>query len=161
MEDDFEQSSRWSMGDLLARASEDVGSGGRRRRPRRAPIIDAAAEKRNEPASQRTLSMDAIARAIDHGTAAELWQRYKSGERGFIDRSIYTLDGRATFDEIRQRYSRNPEFRDTVNRYLTDFERLLKEAEKREPGGRLVQNYLTSETGRVYLLLAHASGRLA
>ena len=27
--------------------------------------------------------------------------------------------------------------------------------------GRFVQNYLTSETGRVYLMLAHASGRLS
>ncbi|MGI9385898.1 MAG: hypothetical protein ACR2OX_00570 [Methyloligellaceae bacterium] len=160
MDDDFEQSSRWSMGDLLARASEDDAPRPATSRARRTAPIEDGADEPQQNATATTLSMDAIAQAIDHSTATVLWQRYKRGERGFIDRSIYTLDGRATFDEIRQRYDRNPEFRETVTRYLSDFERLLKEAEKREPGGRLVQNYLTSETGRVYLLLAHASGRL-
>ena len=37
---------------------------------------------------------------------------------------------------------------------------LLGEAEASDPDGRMLQNYLTSESGRVYLLLAHASGRL-
>ena len=48
----------------------------------------------------------------------------------------------------------------TVDRYIGDFERLLGEAEASDPDGRMLQNYLVSETGRVYLLLAHASGRL-
>jgi hypothetical protein len=43
---------------------------------------------------------------------------------------------------------------------MGDFERLLGEAEQADPDGRMMQTYLTSETGRVYLLLAHASGRL-
>ena len=48
----------------------------------------------------------------------------------------------------------------TVDRYIGDFERLLGDAEASDPDGRMLQNYLTSELGRVYLLLAHASGRL-
>ncbi|GBF28220.1 hypothetical protein MnTg02_03284 [bacterium MnTg02] len=158
-DDEADQSSRWSMGDLLARASEGDGSRRAASRPQRRPAGSGRAQTRKS-LTQKSLSMDAIARAIDHNKAAELWQRYKSGERGFIDRNVYTHDGRTTFDEIHQRYDRNPDFRDTVDRYLSDFEHLLKEAEKREPDGQLVQNYLTSETGRVYLLLAHASGRL-
>ena len=101
-----------------------------------------------------------IAKAIDQKTASEIWQRYQNGERGIFDRSLYSHEGQVAFDEIQRRYQNDPDFRQTVLRYLGDFERLLSEATKRDPGGSLILNYLVSETGRVYLLLAHASGRL-
>jgi hypothetical protein len=106
------------------------------------------------------LRLDEIARAIDHRTAAEVWQRFRAGERGVLGRHLYSLDGQATFDEISRRYDRDQDFRATVDRYIGDFERLLNEAEQNDPEGRMLQNYMTSETGRVYLLLGHASGRL-
>ena len=37
----------------------------------------------------------------------------------------------------------------TVDRYIGDFERLLREAEQTDPEGRKLRNYMTSETGRV------------
>ena len=43
---------------------------------------------------------------------------------------------------------------------LVDFERLLVEAEQKDPSGRTAQSYIVSDSGRVYLFLAHASGRL-
>jgi hypothetical protein len=104
------------------------------------------------------LRLDEIARAIDHRTAAEVWQRFRAGERGVLGRHLYSLDGQATFDEISRRYERDGDFRATVDRYIADFERLLRDAEQSDPS--VVQNYMISETGRVYLLLAHASGRL-
>ena len=106
------------------------------------------------------LRLDEIARAIDYRTAADVWQRFRAGERGVLGRHIYTVEGQATFDEIARRYEREPDFRMTVDRYIGDFERLLGDAEASDPDGRMLQNYLTSESGRVYLLLAHASGRL-
>jgi hypothetical protein len=106
------------------------------------------------------LRLDELARAIDQRTASEVWYRFRSGDRGALGRHIYSLDGQATFDEISRRYDRDPDFRSTVDRYIGDFERLLGEAEASDPEGRMLQNYLVSETGRVYLLLAHASGRL-
>ncbi|MGA7456222.1 MAG: hypothetical protein WBW51_02685, partial [Methyloceanibacter sp.] len=106
------------------------------------------------------LRLDEIARAIDYRTASDVWQRFRSGERGVLGRHIYTVEGQATFDEMVRRYDREPDFRMTVDRYIGDFERLLGDAEASDPDGRMLQNYLTSESGRVYLLLAHASGRL-
>jgi hypothetical protein len=47
-----------------------------------------------------------------------------------------------------------------VDRYVAEFERLLDSA---GPGGRDSaegQAYLTSETGKVYTMLAHAAGKL-
>src|SRR5680860_1472391 len=106
------------------------------------------------------LRIDELSRAIENRTAADVWYRMRAGERGVLGRHIYTYEGQATFDEISTRYDRDGEFCNTVDRYIADFERLLSEAEQSDPAGHMLQNYLTSETGRVYLLLAHASGRL-
>jgi hypothetical protein len=146
-------SGQWSVGDLLTRASapdQNFGGAGFVTRP--------AAPAPAQPGGQ--LRLDEIARAIDYRTAAEVWQRFRAGERGVLGRHIYNLEGQATFDEISRRYDREGDFRMTVDRYIGDFERLLGEAEASDPDGRMLQNYLTSESGRVYLLLAHASGRL-
>jgi hypothetical protein len=104
--------------------------------------------------------IDEVARAIDPRTASDVWQRFRMGDPGVLGRHIYTPDGQQTFDEISYRYTSESDFRISVDRYINDFERLLGEAEQSDPSGRVVQNYLTSDQGRVYLLLAHASGRL-
>jgi predicted DNA-binding protein len=146
----------WSVGDLLTRASDaDQGyaAGGQGFGARAATPPPPAA-----PGGQ--LRLDEIARAIDYSTAVDVWQRFRTGERGVLGRHIYSAEGQATFDEVSRRYDREADFRGTVDRYIGDFERLLGEAEASDPEGRMLQNYLTSESGRVYLLLAHASGRL-
>ena len=105
-----------------------------------------------------SLSVD-IARMIDHDAAVELWDRYKRGERNVFTRRLYTLQGQQTFDEIRRKYRRDNEFRETVDRYIDEFERLLGEASKDDRDSMVAKTYLTSETGKVYTMLAHASGR--
>jgi hypothetical protein len=105
-----------------------------------------------------SLSVD-IARMIDHDAAVELWDRYKRGERNVFTRRLYTLQGQQTFDEIRRKYRRDAEFKETVDRYIDEFERLLGEAAKDDRDSMVAKTYLTSETGKVYTMLAHASGR--
>jgi hypothetical protein len=105
-----------------------------------------------------SLSVD-IARMIDHDAAVELWDRYKRGERNVFTRRLYTLQGQQTFDEIRRKYRRDGEFKETVDRYIDEFERLLGEAAKDDRDSMVAKTYLTSETGKVYTMLAHASGR--
>jgi hypothetical protein len=142
----------WSVGDLLTNADAPGY-------PPQRPDPFAPRAPRPQPAGgSQGLCLDEIARAIDHRTAAEVWQRFRAGERGVLGRHLYSIDGQQTFDEISQRYDRDGEFRATVDRYIGDFERLLRDAEQNDPS--VMQNYMTSETGRVYLLLAHASGRL-
>ena len=51
------------------------------------------------------------------------------------------------------------EFRDTVDRYVDEFQRLLADVDRNDRDGSLSRSYLTSETGKVFTLLAHASGR--
>jgi len=126
----------WKLGDLLARASQ--------------------AEETRGP-----LNITAMARALDATTASAIWSRFRSGQRGVMVRSIYTAEGRTTFDEIQRRYRSEPDFRQTVDGYMHDFEQLLRDADHRDPSGHTAQTYIVSDPGRVYLFLAHASGRLA
>ena len=154
------QSDTWSVGDLLARASEPDHST-RAAPPPPPPPPQPAATAYNAPAeSGGELRLNDIAAAIDQNTASNIWQRFRQGERDVFNRQIYTPHGQATFDEISGRYQRDPAFRTTVQRYIADFERLLSDAEHKGQNNQMIHNYLTSETGRVYLMLAHASRRL-
>jgi ABC-type transporter Mla subunit MlaD len=139
----------WSLGDLLARASRDEEGHGQQGGAPRQPASTAF-----------NLDLEAIARALDPATAAAIWQRLRSGQRGVMVRSIYGNEGRAVFDDISHRCRNDGELSRTVSRYLGDFERIVAESDARDPSGRLSHGQLVSDTGRVYLLLAHASGRL-
>ncbi|MGQ0671709.1 MAG: hypothetical protein ACT4N2_02350, partial [Hyphomicrobium sp.] len=106
------------------------------------------------------LNVDIIARALDPATTSAIWSRLKAGQHGIMVRSIYSPEGRAAFDEVSRRVKTDADLARTINRYLADFERIRREAETKDPSGRLVHNHLVSDTGRVYLFLAHASGRI-
>jgi hypothetical protein len=71
-------------------------------------------------------------------------------------RRLYTLQGQSTYDEIRRKYQRDGEFRAAVDRYVADFERLLDDVTR---DGSDAAAYLNGDTGKVYTMLAHASGR--
>ena len=139
------------LGDLLGRASREESE------PAPAPTPDSR-QARRAIESLDSLSVD-IARMIDHDAAAELWERYKRGERNVFTRRLYTMQGQKTFDEIRNRYRSDREFKTTVDRYIAEFERLLNEVSQDERGQATARSYLTSDTGKVYTMLAHAAGR--
>jgi len=100
-----------------------------------------------------------IARMIDHAGAAELWDRYKRGERNVFTHKLYTMQDQRAFEDIRQRYHSDREFMETVDHYIGEFERLLEEVSRDDHGQMMARNYLNSETGRVYTMLAEAAGR--
>jgi hypothetical protein len=143
-----EQREVWSLGDLLARASRDEDQGHNAGPPTQAP-------------TQFNLNVDVIARALEPATTSAIWSRLGAGQRGFMVRSMYSTDGRILFDEISRRLRTDTGLQRTVYRYLEDFDRIRRDSEQRDPSGRLAQTHLVSDTGRVYLFLAHAAGRLS
>jgi hypothetical protein len=135
------------LSELLHRASRPESASPSEERPPRHTIE-----------SLDSLSVD-IARMIDHDAAAELWDRYKRGERNVFTRRLYTMQGQRMFDEVRRKYHNDREFKQTVDRYIGEFERLLEEVARDDRGQVVARTYLTSETGKVYTMLAHAAGR--
>jgi hypothetical protein len=149
--------------DLLNRASreEDELTDESRPAPAPAPVVSRQNDERtprHSIESLDSLSVD-IARMIDHDAAADLWDRYKRGERNVFTRRLYTLQGQKAFDEIRVKYRADREFKQTVDRYIAEFERLLEDVSRDDRGQVVARTYLTSETGKVYTMLAHAAGR--
>jgi hypothetical protein len=158
------------LSELLTRASRDEDAAPPRTEDRQAfaqPRQDerpARGEDRNDRNVRHTIeSLDSlsvdIARMIDHDAAAELWDRYNRGERNVFTRRLYTMQGQKAFEEVRRRYKSDREFRQTVDRYIGEFERLLNEVARDDRGQVVARTYLTSETGKVYTMLAHAAGR--
>jgi hypothetical protein len=149
------------LSDLLTRASQDESATApapTREPPTREPPPDAARPERHSIESLDSIAVD-IARMIDHDAAAELWDRYKRGERNVFTRKLYTMQGQRAFEEIRRKYRAEREFQQTVDRYIAEFERLLDEVSRDDRGQAVARTYLTSETGKVYTILAHAAGR--
>jgi hypothetical protein len=139
---------------LLTRASQEAEPP--QRPPSREPPPDVGGPPGIE--SLDSLAVD-IARMIDHDAAADLWDRYKRGERNVFTRKLYTMQGQKAFDEIRKKYRNDRDFMRTVDRYIAEFERLLDEVSRDDRGQLVARTYLTSETGKVYTMLAHAAGR--
>ena len=144
------------LSDLLTRASREEPD-----LPRDA--VPEVARGDDRPPRHTIESLDSlavdIARMIDHDAAGELWDRYKRGERNVFTRKLYTMQGQRAFDEIRRKYRSDREFMQTVDRYIAEFERLLDEVSRDDRGQVVARTYLTSETGKVYTMLAHAAGR--
>ena len=137
----------WSLGDLLARASRDEDG---------SPQAAGAAQ----PTQTFNLDLPTMARVLDAATAAAIWSRLRAGHRGVMARSIYGDEGHALFDEVSHRCQTDASLVQTICRYLADFERTIAESDLSDSSGRLTQSHLISDTGRVYLFLAHACGRL-
>ena len=138
------------LSDLLNRTDAPAPAG--REAPRGRP---------QQPAGNplESLSLD-IARLMDRNLAGEMWDRYQRGENKAFSKRLYTPAGQKAFDEVARKYRSDRGFKQTVDRYIAEFERLLDEVAREDSGPQALRSHLTSETGLVYTLLAHAAGRL-
>jgi len=139
----------WKLGDVLsaARAREDGASS----MPRAAHHIIETLQ---------SLSID-IDRALEEDPPMELWKRYRDGERNVFTRRVASLRGKEPHTRIGERYQSNAEFRGDADRYMAQFEMLLSDAAEKNPDGLLADTYMSSDIGKVYALLAEATGRVA
>ncbi|WP_291848256.1 hypothetical protein [Bradyrhizobium sp.] len=139
------------LSDLLSRT--DAGGAGGREIPRGRP-------PQGVTNPLESLSLD-ITRLMDRNLAAEMWDRYQRGEGKAFTKRLYTPAGQKAFDEVSRKYRADRAFKQTVDRYIAEFERLLDDVAREDRGPQALRGHLTSETGLVYTLLAHAAGRLA
>jgi hypothetical protein len=133
----------------------------------------AAAEKNNDgkagmksnatlsslQGSLAELAVDLEALANDTSDPA-LWRRWLEGDRTVFARQLAASIGPESVDRIASLYRDNPRFHDTADAYLEDFEGMLKRTRGNDPDGVLASSILTSDTGKIYLAIAYALGRL-
>jgi hypothetical protein len=94
----------------------------------------------------------------DAGDAA--WAAYLKGDRSVFTRRAVRLLDSGEAREILRHYEEEPEFRDQVNRYIADFEGLLRRVLDAGDGSALGITLLSSDMGKLYVALAQAIERL-
>src|SRR5260370_34496652 len=104
---------------------------------------DAGANRdaaRGRPAQQggggnplEPLSLD-IGRLMDRNLAAEMWDRYQRGESKAFSKRLYTPAGQKAFDEGARKYRADRNFKQTFDRDIIAFERMIDQFARSESG---------------------------
>lgn len=101
-----------------------------------------------------------ISDALAAETSDSAWSAYLKGDRGvFTRRAVRLLDGGKVRD-IAGLYDADMAFRDHVNRYIHDFEAMLRGVLASREGSPLSVTLLSSDMGKLYVALAQAIERL-
>lgn len=101
-----------------------------------------------------------ISKAFANDVTDTAWASYLRGDRGiFTRRAVRLLD---THDAraVAGIYEEDTEFRETVNRYIHDFEAMLRNVLSTRDGHALAVTLLSSDMGKLYVALAQAIERL-
>jgi hypothetical protein len=84
------------------------------------------------------------------------WDAYLKGNRGvFTSRAVRLLGGSET-RAIRAHYETDGEFQRSVNRYVHDFEAMLRRVLAERDGGMIAVTLLSSDMGKLYAALSQA-----
>ena len=101
-----------------------------------------------------------ISKAFANEVTDTAWASYLRGDRGiFTRRAVRLLDGRDA-KAVAEIYEGDADFRETVNRYIHDFEAMLRNVLSTRDGHALAVTLLSSDMGKLYVALAQAIDRL-
>jgi hypothetical protein len=101
-----------------------------------------------------------VTKILSNDVTDTAWAAYLRGDRGVFTRRAVKLLDTGEVREIARHYDEEPEFRDQVNRYIHDFEAMLRNVLSTRDGGPLSVTLLSSDAGKLYVALAQAIERL-
>jgi ABC-type transporter Mla subunit MlaD len=127
----------------------------------------AQREKDSEAFARRvSLLMDSMnSAAIDVGKILsdeiddKAWDSYLKGNRGVFTRRAVRLMGGSETRAISAHYDTDPEFQRSVNRYVHDFEAMLRRVLAERDGGMIAVTLMSSDMGKLYAALGQAIDR--
>jgi hypothetical protein len=101
-----------------------------------------------------------VTKILSNEVSDGAWNAYLKGDRGVFTRRAVRLLDTSEAREILQHYESEPEFRDQVNRYIHDFEAMLRRILAGRDSAALSVTILSSDMGKLYVALAQAIDRL-
>ena len=101
-----------------------------------------------------------VNKLLSNEVADTAWAAYLKGDRGVFTRRAVRLLDSGEAREIQRHYEEEPDFRDQVNRYVHDFEAMLRRVLADRDGHTLAVTLLSSDMGKLYVALAQAIERL-
>ena len=150
----------WEMKTLLAAAEQSSGD-------MRLPVKSGSGKPGNDHAATLgALELALADMAIDLSAlddsepGDEDWKRYLAGDRAVFARRLADAIDEQAVDRITNLYRDDKRFHDAADAYLSEFETLLARAREGDGGGLLTSTLLSADTGKVYLTIAYALGRL-
>lgn len=101
-----------------------------------------------------------ISKAFDTEVTDTAWASYLRGDRGiFTRRAVRLLDSQEARG-VSDIYEADGDFRETVNRYIHDFEAMLRSVLSTRDGNAMAVTLLSADMGKLYVALAQAIERL-
>lgn len=101
-----------------------------------------------------------VAKILSNDVTDSAWSAYLKGDRGVFTRRAVKLLDAGESREIALHYDNDPEFQEHVNRYIHDFESMLRIILSARDGNALGVAVLSSDMGKLYVALAQAIERL-
>jgi hypothetical protein len=102
-----------------------------------------------------------IHRGLNTDIPDDVWQKYLKGDRSIFARRTVRLANRQTRELIAKKFKEDGEFREHSLRYLKEFEKLMAHATSADPEGPLSITLVSSEMGKLYVLLAQSLNRFS
>ena len=101
-----------------------------------------------------------VTKILSNDVTDTAWASYLRGDRGvFARRAVKLLDA-SEAKEIARYYGEDSDFREQVNRYIHDYESMLRNVMSTRDGTPLSVALLSSDTGKLYVALAQGIERL-
>jgi hypothetical protein len=108
--------------------------------------------------SMHSASID-VGKILSDEVDDKAWSAYLKGDRGVFTRRAARLMGNAESRAIDAHYESDVEFQQSVNRYVHDFEAMLRRVTADRDGGALAVTLMSSDMGKLYAALAQVVGR--
>ncbi len=108
--------------------------------------------------SMHSASID-VGKILSDEVDDRAWAAYLKGDRGVFTRRAARLIGGTETKALAAHYVTDREFHESVNRYVHDFEAMLRRVHAERDGGMMAITLMSSDMGKLYVALAQAIDR--
>jgi hypothetical protein len=128
--------------------------------PLQAPTDNKAMSREIDTITQKLNSAARDIVEVLDGLPPDLEKRFNKTEKDVYIQRLHEARGKRLLKTVAGRYEQDRSVRTRVDSFIRLFERLLDTISDAPKGNQMIETCLASESGKVYMMLAEASGRI-